>query len=101
MMKLILLTALLYQPLYPNDGTQGASMLETAAPLTEMQTLVRQPVGQQIVEQEIIKQTPTLPLNVSQLEAEIALELDKQLKALHAELPQQGTEQALLASQSR
>ena len=61
MMKLILLTALLYQPLYPNDGTQGASMLETAAPLTEVQTLGKRPVGQQIVGQEIVKQTPHYP----------------------------------------
>ncbi|ABO23899.1 hypothetical protein [Shewanella loihica] len=91
MMKLILLTALFYQPLYPNDGTRGASMLETATQQTQVQAFEAKGIE---------LQTSTIGLDVSQLESEIAIELDQQLKALHAELPLQGGDQELLASQN-
>ncbi|QYK11243.1 hypothetical protein K0I63_10510 [Shewanella rhizosphaerae] len=91
MMKLILLTALFYQPLYPNDGTRGASMLETATQQTQVQAFEAKGIE---------LQTSTIGLDVSQLEGEIAIELDQQLKALHAELPLQGGDQELLASQN-
>ncbi|WP_281214274.1 hypothetical protein [Shewanella insulae] len=87
MMKLILLTALIYQPLYPNDGTRGAAMLASSSVQTSQQTM-----------EGAVAITSA---NLEQLKVEIASELDKQLKALHADLAQQAPQQALLASQNQ
>mgnify|MGYP000497119571 CR=1 FL=1 len=84
MMKFILLTALIYQPLSANYGSPDTSVQQD---------------GLELASNLVVGTNPLSDLN--QLEAEIADELDRQLKAMHAELPQQSSEQELLANQSR
>lgn len=83
-MKFILLTALMYQPLSTNDGSPNANALGNTL---------------ESVSKVVDSAIPLSDLN--QLEAEIASELDRQIKAMHAELPQQTSQQELLANQTR
>ncbi|ASJ96738.1 MULTISPECIES: hypothetical protein [Shewanella] len=84
MMKFILLTALSYQPLYHYDGSPNVSFAQITLESTNSVKVTAKPLD-----------------DVDQLSAEIANELDRQLKAMHAELPQQSGEQQLLVNQIR
>ena len=83
-MKFILLTALIYQPLYHYDDSPVVSLAQTTIESTNKVKVTAKPLG-----------------DVNQLKNEIANELNKQLKAMHAELPQQSGEHQLLANQIR